>query len=237
MPKADLKKLLLKYRFVAFPLAIGGLILILTVFFLVPNISQIIKNRQELAQEKERLASLTQKLADLEGLDEVELSTRADLVLKALPVEKDVPLILTTLSGLGEETGVVLTKISATPGELSTAAAQKKESKTNSLDFEITISGTLGSITNFLDRLVSTLPVIQVNSVSLGADDPEAGVEISLDAYFFPLPETLGAVEKPIVKISTDEEIAYKKIEKVRPPPGGETLPLVGSGKENLFSF
>jgi Tfp pilus assembly protein PilO len=235
MPKIDLKLLQSKFRFLLFPFIVGAIVIVLTVFFLVPKISQISETRQKLAQEKEKLARLTQKLADLEGLDEVELSTRADLILRALPAEKDVPRILIALSSLSEETEVALTKISVTPGKLSTASAMAE--KEPALSFKITASGPMETIKKFLDRLVSTLPVMQISVIKLTEDEAGAGAEVSFDAYFLPLPKSLGEAEKPLAKIVPDEEITYKKIERFRPPSMEEVLPLVGSGKEDLFSF
>jgi Tfp pilus assembly protein PilO len=237
MTKVDLRIVFNKYRYLAFPAVVGLIILILTVIILIPSIKQIIQKRQALTQEKETLAKLTQKVADLEGLDPIELANKTDVVVKSLPAEKDVPRILATLSILATESGVMIESVKVAPGALSTVSGQEKAKEKPALSFEISIKGAMVAIRDFLDRISSTVPVMQINEAFLSGDEEERRAEVSFDAYFLPLPKTLGLPENPLAKITSDEEIAYKKIERFYFPLAAEILPSVGSGKENLFSF
>jgi Tfp pilus assembly protein PilO len=241
MKKADLKLILTRYRPFFFPLLIGLVILFLTITLLIPKITQIFEVRQSLSKEKARLAKLTQKLADLEGLDDNELATKATLMVVALPAEKDVPLILATLSSLGREAGMGIESVKVSPGELSTESGKikkkGKEEETPTLPFEVLVKGTIESLKNFLDRLGSTIPVMRVESASLSFEEGEWQAKISLDTFFLPLPKSLGAVETPLAKISPEEELIYKRIEKYQAPAFEGDLPSVVTGKEDPFSF
>ncbi len=241
MKKTDLKLILTRYRPFFFPLLIGLAILILTITLLIPKITQIFELRQDLSKEKARLAKLTQKLAELNGLDDNELTTKATLMVVALPAEKDVPLILATLSSLGKETGMEVENVKVSPGELSTESGKiKKKEKgeeTPTLPFEVLAKGTMESLKNFLNRLGSTIPVMRVESASLSFEEGEWQAKISLDTFFLSLPKTLGAVETPLAEITPEEELIYKRIEKYRAPAIEGDLPSVGTGKEDPFSF
>lgn len=237
MIKADLKLALAKYRFLALPTLVGLIILVLTLTLLLPRISQILKIRQTLAQEKVRLSKLTQKVADLEGLDEPELSAKADLMISSLPAEKDIPRIFATLKSLGSEAGVTLESIKVAPGELSTVSAQPRAKGPPVLSFEISAKGAMEAIKSFLGQVESTIPVMQTTDVSLTRTEGEVKADISLDTYFLPLPKTLGAVETPLVKITPNEELLYQEIARFTTPLTEGALPSVTTGKEDLFSF
>lgn len=226
-----------KYRFLTLPPLVGLIILILTLTLLLPKISQILETRQSLTQEKIRLSKLTQKVADLEGLDEVELSAKASLMLSSLPAEKDVPRILATLKDLGSQTGVTLESIKVAPGELSTISAQPETKGPPVLSFKASVRGIMEGMKSFLDQVESAIPIMQITEVSLDKSEGDVRADISLDTYFSPLPKVLGVHETPVAKITPREEFLYQKIARFTTPLVGETLPPVGVGKEDLFSF
>lgn len=232
-PKSNIPK----YRFLAVPTLIGLIILVLTLTLLLPKISQILKLRQTLAQEKVRLSKLSQKVADLEGLDESELSVKANFLINSLPAEKDVPLIFASLKSLSSQTGVTLESIEVAPGELSTVSAGRKTKGPPVLSFEVSTHGAMEAMKNFLKQVESTIPVMQIIDVSLKSTGGEAEADILLDTYFLALPKTLGALETPLVKITPNEELVYKEITRFTTPLTEEALPSVVTGKENLFSF
>lgn len=237
MVNPNSKSNIAKYRLLTLPTLVCLIILVLTLALLLPKINQIIKTRQSLAQEKVRLSKLTQKIADLEGLDESELSVKANLLISSLPTEKDVPKIFATLKSLGLQTGVTLENVKVTPGELSTISAQPKTKGPPALSFEVSAKGTMEAMKSFLGQATSTIPVMQITDVSLERAVGEATADISLDTYFLLLPKTLGALETPLAKITLNEELLYQEIAEFTTPLTEETLPSVATGKEDLFSF
>ncbi len=136
---------------------------------------------------------------------------------------------------------MTLESIKVSPGELATVSGKPDKEKTEGgtplLVFEIMARGTMEVIKNFLDRFDAATPIMQIEEVSLSYEEGEWQGKISLNSFYLPLPKTLGVMETPLVKITPDEEIVYKRIEKFRSAVIEETLPPVRSGKEDLFSF
>lgn len=237
MVESSPKPKITKFRFLALPTLAGLIILILTLTLLLPKINQILKIRQSLAQEKVRLSKLTQKVADLEGLDESELSLKANLLIRSLPAEKDVPQIFATLAGLGSQTGVTLESIEVSPGELSTVSAQPGTKGPPLLTFEVSGRGTMEAMKSFFGQAALTIPVMKISDVSLTSTGGEITTDILLDTYFLALPKTLGPVETPLAKVTSNEETLYQEIRGFTSPLTEEVLPSVTTGKEDLFSF
>lgn len=219
------------------------LVVLLAVFasfsFLMPKIAAIFKLQKEVSQNKKNLASLVQKVNFLEGLNQTELTKKTDILLAALPAEKDVPRLLITFKTLASQTGVELEQIQVTPGELvSTENGQATSSTLPFLPFKIQAFGELKEIRNFLDKIEKTFPLMKIADVSLsGTQEDLFAATINLDAFFLPLPKGLGPAEKALPLLSLQEEETYQRLtsfEKVELPEG---LPPVQSGKENLFSL
>lgn len=237
MVESNPKPNIAKFRFLALPTLVGLIILILTLTLLLPKINQILRTRQSLAQEKVRLSKLTQKVADLEGLDESELSLKANLLIRSLPAEKDVPQIFATLAGLSSQTGMTLESIKVSPGELSTVSAQLKTKGPPLLTFKVSGRGTMEAMKSFFGQAASTIPVMKISDVSLTSAGGETTTDISLDTYFLALPKTLGPIETPLAKITSNEELLYQEIRGFTTPLTEEILPSVTTGKEDPFSF
>lgn len=232
------------YKLFLLPALIFAGIIFSGFLLLRPELGQVSSKRADLLEEKTKLSQLTAKLATLGGLDVGELETKTNIILKALPVEKDVPQVLLAIKNLTQNAGLVLESVGVEPGEISTSSAQTTQ-KYNLpfLDFKITIAGNMEQLINFLAKIESTTPLMRVETIDI-SQTKEGGTEaaLNIDAFFLPLPGSLGSTEKQLNPITTQEEKIYQKLSKLESPlplvtaPGG-SLPGVTSGKANPFSL
>ena len=97
-----------KYKAFFLPVIFIIVIFFTGIFFLRPKIFETFELKKKVAGERKTLANLTQKAAFLEGLDEVELMEKTEVLLKALPPEPNIANILITLKVLGLESGITI---------------------------------------------------------------------------------------------------------------------------------
>lgn len=230
-----------KYKKLLWPAVFFLVVVVIGLAILKPKITGIFQLRKQISEDKKKLAQVTQKVNALEGLDEVELETKSEKVLKVLPSKKNVASLLYTLKVLSQETEVVVKSSKVSPGELSTRSAQpktKSKSEVPLMSFSLTIEGEREKIRNFFDRIETTLPLMKISLIDLSqTDEGLVDGNLELAALFLLLPEELGAIEKPLELIISQEEKAYQELARFKEVKKARLLPLIPSGKENLFTF
>jgi len=230
----DLKPFLL-------PALIIFLILVVTAFVLKPKLEVMVKSHQQLTKDKKILADLTKKLATLEGLAKVEFSEKTDIALAVLPAEKDVPGNLAVIKNVALNNGLIVNDITISEvGEIAAVSSEiklKKDAILPSFRLNVSLTGSLEMIKNFISQIQSTAPLMEVKNVSLSqkkTESPETKMEI--EAYFLPFPKTLGKPEQQLMAITSGEEKIFSRINGFTFLKGQQTLPNLPVGKENLFS-
>lgn len=232
----------LKNKAYFIPVIVLAFIILMSVFFLSPRLLEIGSINRKLSTDKKTLAKLTQKVANLEGIDTVELSSKVDETFKVLPTEKEVPNVLITLKALTEEVGISLKGIELNPGEISTASAISKniqKAGLPSLTLGITVSGDKDKIKAFLDKLNTVAPLMRIEKLSFSQSKEFTTTSgLVLNTFFLSLPESMGPVEVPLPVITKQEEETFRKLTEYHPVKASETiLSPVQSGKENPFSL
>lgn len=221
------------------PFLIPGVVVIFILFsglFLIrPRLNEMFLIRKNLKREEKRLAQLVSKTAALEGLDQVELSEKAEITAKALPAEKNLPLLLSVIKGVAVNNNIELLSLQVKPGELATPSAKERKQELPSLSFTIMVSGQMSDFKEFLDQLSKTAPLMRSESIAL----EEMGGEASfvLGSPFLRPPESLGLPEKPLAQVTSEEEEVYQQLARLDFFLIQEEFPLVPAGKENPFAF
>lgn len=232
MKKLSLTELWVKYYRVFFIFFVVGLVF-LSWFFLRPQVKQVFEAKKDLDQEKRRLTSLRAKLADLENLNEFELSERTNVSLQAIPEKKNIiGLIANLRSQLGEK-GLIMENLQVSSGELpATSSAQQGLGEFN---FKLAIRGTLEAVLDFFAKAEKSLPLVSFREVKIEVGEEEANTSFILESYFLSLPGVLGAIDAPVPKLTSGEEKVLQEIAQysffspVSFPPA--------QGKTNPFSF
>lgn len=204
-----------------------------------PKVNEIFSAQKNLKKEEERLAQLTAKTTALEGLDQAELNEKAEITAKAIPSEKDLPLLLSVLKTLAAKNNIELLSLRVDPGELATISAERKKEKLSFLNFQIIVAGQMSDFRQFLAQLTKVAPLMRADEVTIDSEGVRGSFQanFSLAAPFLPLPVSLGLPEQPLSQITREEEETYQKLARLDFYLVEEELPLVPAGKENPFVF
>jgi len=223
------------------PFLIPGVVVIFILFsglFLIrPRLNEMFLIRKNLKREEKRLAQLVAKTTALEGLDQVELSEKAEVVAKALPSEKNLPLLLSVIKGVAVNNNIELLSLQVKPGELATPSAKERKEELPSLSFTIMVSGQMSDFKEFLAQLSKTAPLLRSESIALEEMTGGSQASLFLDSPFLRPPESLGLPEKALAQVTSEEEEVYQQLARLDFFLIQEEFPLVPAGKENPFAF
>ncbi|KKU88014.1 hypothetical protein A3A64_00055 [Candidatus Gottesmanbacteria bacterium RIFCSPLOWO2_01_FULL_48_11] len=210
---AVLRRYLRQYQgFVVF-----GLILLVcvgaSIYGLFPagkRVFGLVKEREALVSQ---VAQLRTKASLLGSLDENTLRTQLLTLTSAVPTDKAIPSVFSTVERLAAESGMVLGGVTvANPGSLATESAQKQTTEekklgSNMLTFTALLEGTPVQVLDFFDRAVKVRRSLRVRffDFSRAAGDI-ATVRVAMDAFYAPLPTALGDIADPIEILTPQEE-------------------------------
>jgi len=205
--------------------------------FLKPRVALMFKEQKKLAGSKQELALLNQKLAALKGLDQAGLEEKKELLLAALPIEKNVPRLLAVFKILAAKSGVAVEQAEASPGELNQPPAHSKNSGLPVLVFRLKAIGNFQNLTSFLAKIEKTLPLMELSGVSLNQQDGDLfEASLGIKSFFSPLPAKLGPMDQPLPLITSSEEKIYQRLANFEKVKVEQNWSLTPSGKGNPFT-
>lgn len=225
-------------------LQILGLFLILVV--LIRPVA--VKLNDNLATRRKLNTSLNQlqtKLNILEGIDPIMIDERVKKMEAIFPSTKPIVSLMASLSQLAAENGLSFGGVSLSPGSLSQEESPGKGKKKDAsgladLTFGFQIGGDLDRISQFMQDLENTAPLMKIEEVGLTIKtNPIFNLEtivvadIKVSAYYQPPPKTLGGVDKPVKLLSKSDEALLNQLVSFKTFP--PVIPLTTVGKENLF--
>ncbi len=230
---------------------ISGVILLFcifaTIFALVPAIATVQALFQDVNVLSDETGSLQDKLNTLNTMDEDTIRNQLTEVLSAVPAERSFPTVFETVEGVAARTGVTVISMNlaggatlATPSSAQVSAADKKLG-TRTIPFSVSINGSLPAVQEFIAMIpkVRRLFRIRVFSISFPRDLRPLTVSIDMDAFYEPLPATIGNA-KAVLPILTDadQDMVAKLTELplVTMVSGVMPPPLIGKLKENPFA-
>lgn len=229
--------MLKEYRLKIYLLVVGVIIVFFTWLFVLPRANQILTSRRTVEKETARLEKVKAKLEGLQGLDEYELTEQTESSLEAIPVKKDFFKSLNIVHRLAEENGLVVSEYKVSPGNLLEEGAAETSNGVGKLQFALKLDGPFEGIKRFLTTAEKTLPLLQVNEITVNIGEEEvSGLELSFENYFLPLPETLGKVDEAVPKLTSEEEKVITAIANFVKFPIAPVAPPA-SGRENPFTF
>ncbi|MFC1727222.1 hypothetical protein ACFL0Y_01740 [Patescibacteria group bacterium] len=221
-----------QYQFYLIPGLIFVFVIVSSFILVRPQVDQIFKAQENLRSGQEKLSKLTSKSATLESLDMVELQEKADLSVKALPPEINVPLVMTVFKALAHQNDLVIDGLSVQPGELATESANPKDKDYLVLFFSVSAKGELANLKDFLSKLSRVLPLFKVTSLDACVKGSENTLTLALpfdSPYLAPL-EEIERIDRPL-KLVNDQELAlyeefleydtsFYDLEKIQAPTG-----------------
>ena len=230
------RRMQVQYGFYVLPVTIITAVVLLTIGVGIPKVKATLELRQELKLASAKLLRLTEKTAALQRLDETELRTKMAVMERVLPSRKDVGGVLLGLRQAALSAGVTVVSVNLAPGELATGSSKLKQTASG-MEVEVKLTGQIGAVEEWL-RLVEeeVVPVMRVKALSGGQDAGSWQLKVNLKAEYLPLPESLGAADKPLVGLSQEEEALYQRlVPRVGKVTTGTDLDQVPLGNPNLL--
>lgn len=192
-----------------------------------------------------KTATLSAKYSILSALDESQLARDGNDLLRAIPFDKDVATILSTIEQTANASGLALVNVTiANPGSLATEAAQRqtheeKELGSGIITSGVTVEGPLANVKTYLSTLQRVRRVLRLQSAEVTIH--EGGVaraNITVDSFWAVLPTTLAATAAPLPPRTSGEDELLAQIRAF--PVSYQTLltagPVSFPPKANPFS-
>jgi len=199
-----------KYKYVGMPLLFIGIGIFVIFLLIIPGISSIGNLNQKLSEENKKLDEYKNTASLLKSINDSQLTQQQQLVVKALPLSKDIQEIYLSLISSSVKADVILRGFSVKVGDIFQKNVNKKDT-TNGIPF-ITVSiqlskADLKSLYSFTTDLVNQFPLN--NSVKATLASGEGNMDINF--YYKPIdPEYLKT--KIVEPVSKDELAQLQKL-------------------------
>lgn len=219
------------------------IIMLVSLFPLLNKLNGSLATRKALTQ---KLITLETKLNVLNGIEQELIDDRVKKMEAVFPSVKPIVTLMSSLSRLAAEYNLEFGGVSLSPGSLSLAdskgtKAKKSDAGLNDLSFGFQISGEFDSISQFMQALENTAPLMKIEEVGINIKtnplfEREATLvvaNIKVAAYYQAPPKTIGSIEKPVKLLTKNDENLLNKLVAFRVFPA--IVPQSTAGKENLF--
>ena len=245
-----------RYLFVAIGVCVGSLLIFFTIIF--PKIQDIQLHRTQMEKEQKALDQLNQKsdlLANASGLSAFQEKNRVNTV---LPSVKPLLPVIHQLEAISGESGVIVSSLSLSPGEISTESAELKKKSSqaqqstemDTLTIEMIINGSVDQINKFVSLVNTMSPITDLSTLSLSRSqsvifqtDADAPQEPRFEARLILASYFLTSQFQPqfgqiLPDLSQFDETVLAKIKQFPVYQTSTTTPTIlpnNIGKENLF--
>lgn len=133
-------------------------------------------------------------------LNEDELRQSVLTLASAVPPDKSLPSILTTIDTVSGQANIAISDVALTkPGSLATESAKKLTKDetiigSNLLPFSVNGRGTFDEVKSFLSSVVVVRRLFRLRSMTLTMGSSITDAHVELDAFYLPYPTTVGSV-------------------------------------------
>jgi hypothetical protein len=187
---------------------------------IIPGSKKIYSMVTGMYEQMKTVQLLREKINILNALDTQLLESYAAAAISAVPAEKSLGTIFSTIDGLTAQEGVAVGGISLSSiGSVATEAAQKlsKEEQqigVNIVPFSIVVVGPIEQVRNVVEKAVKIRRLFRIRNFDLSFDNKTGTTKstIQMDAYYVPLPKSLGKITDALKPLSDDEIRIINKI-------------------------
>ncbi len=203
---------------------ISGVIILfcLIAFFvgIIPGFNKIFSMVKTVYEQTKTVQLLEEKINILNALDEQLLASYATAAISAVPADKSLGTIFSTIDGLTSQEGVAVSGISLSSiGSVATEAAKKlsqEEQKigVNIVPFSIIVMGPIEQVRNVVEKAVKIRRLFRIRNFDLSFDNKSGTTKstIQMDAYYVPVPKNMGKISDVLKPLSDDEIQVITKI-------------------------
>jgi hypothetical protein len=224
--------------------------ILVSAFASYPQISQILQLNSKLRSENTHLEKLKRKSVELEQIKTIPEFAQSDLVHKTLPSHKPVLELLTSLNNIASLTQVSISDFTLAPGEISTDSTKventsiKKSSNYGVLRLDLSASGSLNNVEQFMIMIERISPMTTITNLSLSrqssnstnGEDVNAKAELSLNTFFF-TQSIKSTIESPLPILSIREQEIFATIKEFTPSNLEEQTEIKSGDQVDFFGI
>lgn len=215
-----IRRIIRLYQSFIISAVIIGFCLIALFVGIIPGAKKIINSVKSVYTQKKTVQLLHEKINILHALDADLLQSYASAAVSAVPQDKSLGTIFSTIDGLTAQEGVAVGGISLSSiGSVATEAAKKlsaEEQKigVNIVPFSIMVIGPIEQVRNVVEKAVRIRRLFRIRNFDLSFDTKTGTTKstIQMDAYYVPLPKSLGKISDALKPLSDDEILIIDKI-------------------------
>jgi Tfp pilus assembly protein PilO len=247
---------------------VGALVVAVLVFIFVvlPTFNKVIGITVSNRQLSARVGSLETKASALQSLDKNKLDLQLSASEQLLPSDKGVFTIVGQIEREASNSGVILNKVDVAPGSIGDSSGDKSltsgqgQGQTSSapaagdlggvnvdtplVQLKVSFTGDYRGFLNFIKAIASLPRVVSIHDLTIVTGGAEASsvihIQMTVDAYWKPLPSELPPVESPIEQLTDSESkiLDNVKFEQTTAPivNGGVANPTVPTGRSDIFA-
>jgi len=168
-----------KNKYYILPVVIVLISVFLLFKFVIPQYDSLIAIREQAKTEKLKLNTLKENLKLLTKVNEEDLNSRFDILTSALPLDKNVVLLLNAIYSSAQKTGVEIGPFSFS---LEDTTRGQDEGNIPVIKLSLPINSDAVAANDFIKTMMETVPLSQVDSFHV----KEEGTLIDLDFYYLP---------------------------------------------------
>jgi Tfp pilus assembly protein PilO len=213
------KKLLRLYNKFILPSLILAVCALTVNYGIIPGVKTIqneIIKQQLLSKE---ITAIQARVRILESLDEDTLRSQVVALMTSVPPTKSIPTVFSTIETVAMQSGVTVVDMGIeSVGTLASQSAEPVDPKTAlrgnfSIPVKVIANGSLDQIKAFLDGAVSIRRLLRITNFYASIDkDNIVKASFVIDAFFAPLPKSLGKSSDPLQVYTANEEELLAKI-------------------------
>ena len=212
-----LRRQVADYQSIIKPLVIVGVVIAGFLLGVIPaarSLSMVYTQSRSLTTE---IDALSQKVTVLSSLDVDSLEQNLRDFLAAVPTEKNVPSLFTTLENLASQNGVSLLDVTmSTIGGIASdsgKSARTDASGAQLVRFSASIEGTMDHVRQLFQTLIAVRRLLAVRSFDMTINGTgTVTAKLEMETYFAPLPKELGSAAGRIEVLNQKEEAVIAKI-------------------------
>lgn len=235
------------FRFYKGFLVSGGVLLgavLLSLFITLPLAQRTSSLFQETNTLSNEIKVLRQKDQLLQSVDETTLQNELASLVAAIPLDKSLPTIFTTLDGLTGKTGVAIDDVAlASPGTISTpSAVQAGRGPNNEVGFSASVKGSADQVLAFTETVHAIRRLFTIKAMDLGVNqNGTINITVGMTGYYLPLKKGSSS-ESQFSLLSQKEEtllrsvMSFPLLSEASTSAGTPIEPLF-IGKEDPFSL
>ena len=212
-----LRRQVADYQSIIKPLVIVGVVIAGFLLGVIPaarSLSMVYTQSRSLTTE---IDALSQKVTVLSSLDVDSLKQNLRDFLAAVPTEKNVPSLFTTLENLASQNGVSLLDVTmSTIGGIASDSGKSGRTDASGAQlvrFSASIEGTMDNVRQLFQTLIAVRRLLAVRSFDMTINGTgTVTAKLEMETYFAPLPKELGSAAGRIEVLNEKEEGVIAKV-------------------------